>query len=240
MITYLAIRLSTGDYYWGSTSMSLKRREQFHRKQKSNDHFHNSLRKYPDDWMFLEIFYDESLERFREKEMLSLHFGKPGCLNLSNEPQGWGSGVNHARNKKPELWDHLKGDGHPRVKDPSRWVNAVGENHWTKKADRDTLRKLSSNFPPTKTGEDNHMKQSEIAKKVTKWRQGKNVDAWIKADEIKEVWVKAGQPKPSAKAWAQETGFSHVKIRAMVASFIKGWEPLEDEEWLSWRASLVP
>lgn len=220
--------------------MTLKQRERAHRKQGGNDHFHNSLRKYPDDWVFLEVFSDQTTERSKEREMLSLHFGQPGCLNLSNEPQGWGSGEFHARSQKPELWEHLKGQGHPRVKDPSRWANAVGENHWTKKADRETLRKLSSNLPPTKTGEDNHMKKPEIAKKVSKWRQGKNPEAWIEADKIRDIWLKAGQPKPSAKAWAKLTGFCPSKLRVMVASFLEGWDPLKDEEWLSWKASVVP
>ena len=220
--------------------MSLKRREQFHRKQKSNDHFHNSLRKHPDDWVFLEIFSDSTLERSKEGEMLRIHHGNSGCLNISNEPRGWGSGEQHARNKKPELWGHLKGDGHPRVKDPSKWVNAVGDNHWTRKADPEVLKRLADSLPPGRKGDDNHMRNPEIAKKVSKWRQGKNIDVWLKADTIREIWLKAGGPKPSAKAWARSTSFPSYKLRTMVTSFIEGWEPLKDEEWLSWKASLVP
>ena len=102
MITYLAIRLSNGDYYWGSTAMTLKKRERFHRKFKGNDHFHNSLKKYPNDWIFLEIFNEDTDNRETERKMLSLHHGNSGCLNISNEPQGWGTGKNHARNKNPQ------------------------------------------------------------------------------------------------------------------------------------------
>jgi hypothetical protein len=240
MITYLAIRLTNGDYYWGSTSMSLKRREQFHRSQDSNDHFHNSLRKYPEDWVFLEIFYDSYTDRTTEKKMLDLHHGNSGCLNISNEPQGWGSGANHARNKNPEYWEHLKGEGHPRVKDPSKWVNAVGDNHWTKSADIETLKALASNFPPPAWGNDNGMRKPEVAKKVSRWRQGRNVEAWLQADVIRNAWLQADQPKVTAKALAKATSFSHSKLRTMVALFLEGWDPLEDEEWLSWKASVVP
>ena len=218
----------------------LKRREQFHRRQKSNDHFHNSLRKYPNDWVFLIIFSDSTLERSKEKEMLLIHHGNPGCLNISNEPQGWGSREQHARNKKPELWEHLKGRGHPRVKDPSKWENSIGDNHWTRKADPETLKKLSCNLPLPKRGNDNHMKNPEIAKKVSKWRQGKNTNVWLKADTIRDLWLQAGEPKPTAKAWARSTSFSSYKLKTMVTSFIEGWKPLEDEEWLSWKASLLP
>lgn len=239
MITYLAIRLTNGDYYWGSTSMTLKRREQFHRKQLSNDHFHNSLRKYPEEWVFLEVFSENTEERSTERLMLKLHFGRSGCLNISNEPQGWGSGKNHARNLKPELWQHLKGEGHPRVKDPSKWANAIGDNHWTKKADPEFLKRMADRLPVMK-GEDNPMKDPEVAKKVSKWRQGTNTEAWLQADVIYEHWLSAGQPKPTAKAWVKVTSFSAYKLRTLVKSFLEGWVPSKDEEWVSWKASLVP
>lgn len=171
--------------------------------------------------------------------MLSLHFGNPGCLNLSNEPQGWGSGDSHARNKNPEYWEHLKGEGHPRVKDPSRWANAVGENHWTKKADPEKLRRLADHLPVLR-GEDSPMRDPKIAKKVTKWRQGKNSEVWLQADAIWELWLKAGRPKQTAKAWVKQTSFTHCSIKTMVASFLNGWIPMEDEEWSSWKASVVP
>ena len=237
MITYLAIRLSNGDYYWGSTSMALRKRERFHRKQSSNDHFHNSLRKYPEDWVFVEVFTEETKSRSTERLMLLLHCGRKGCLNISNEPQGWGSGENHARNLKPELWEHLKGEGHPRVKDPGKWVNAMGKNHWTKRADPHVLRELGNRLP-VMSGDSNHMKNPEVSKKVSKWRQNKSTEAWLKADFIYDCWIAAGKPKPSAKAWAKATSFPPSKLRTMVASFIEGWIPCEDEEWFSWKASL--
>jgi photosystem II P680 reaction center D1 protein len=165
MITYLALRLSNGDYYWGSTAMTLKKRERFHRKFKGNDHFHNSLKKYPDDWMFLEIFNEDTDDRETERKMLSLYYGSKGCLNLSNEPQGWGTGKNHARNKNPQYWEHLKGDNHPRNVNPEKWNNSIGDNHWTRKVDKSELKSLASNFPKM-YGKDNPMNTPEIAKKL--------------------------------------------------------------------------
>ena len=207
MITYLALRLSNGDYYWGSTAMTLKKRERFHRKFKGNDHFHNSLKKYPDDWMFLEIFNEDTDNRETERKMLSLYYGKKGCLNLSNEPQGWGTGKNHARNKNPQYWEHLKGDNHPRNVNPEKWNNSIGDNHWTRNVSKDKLICLSKNFPPTKRGTENHMTNPQIAKKVSKWRQGKNIEPWIVADEIYNIWILSEKPKPTAKAWAKKTNF---------------------------------
>jgi hypothetical protein len=239
MITYLALRLSNGDYYWGSTSMSLKKRERFHRKFKGNDHFHNSLKKYPDDWVFLEIFYEDTDNRETERKMLSFHYGNNGCLNLSNEPKGWGTGKNHARNINPQPWKHLKGDNHPRRTNPEKWDNSIGDNHWTKTADKEYLKQFGKQFPIL-SGDLNHMKNPEVAKKVSKWRQGKNIDSWIVADKIYEIWISSGKPKPTAKAWAKKTNFPHYSLRSMVASFLKGWIPYEDEEWILWKASLVP
>jgi hypothetical protein len=239
MITYLALRLSNGDYYWGSTAMTLKKRERFHRKFKGNDHFHNSLKKYPDDWVFLEIFYEETDLRETERKMLSLYYGKKGCLNLSNEPQGWGTGKNHARNKNPQYWEHLKGDNHPRKLNPEKWNNSIGDNHWTKKVDKSELVSLASNFPKM-SGDKNHMKNPEVAKKVSKWRQGKNIKPWMEADIIYSIWISSGKPGPSAKAWAKKTNFPYYSLRSMVTSFLEGWIPYEDEEWISWKASLVP
>lgn len=239
MITYLAIRLSNGDYYWGSTSMTLKKRENLHRRFKGNDHFHNSLKKYPNDWIFLEIINEDTNTRETERKMLSIHFNRKGCLNLSNEPQGWGTGKNHARNKNPQYWEHLKGDNHPRRKNPEKWNNLLGENHWTRKADISVLRKLGERFP-IMSGDDSHMKDPEIAKKVSKWRQGKNIDPWLKADVVYGIWILSNKPKPTAKAWAKKTNFPYYSLRSMVSSFLEGWIPYEDEEWISWKASLVP
>jgi predicted GIY-YIG superfamily endonuclease len=239
MITYLALRLSNGDYYWGSTSMTLNKREKSHRKFKGNDHFHNSLKKYPDDWVFLEIFNEDTEIRETEKQMLSLHYGNPGCLNLSNEPQGWGTGKNHARNKNPQYWEHLKGENHPRKINPEKWNGMLGDNHWTRNVDKSVLIKLGERLP-IMSGDSNPMKTPEVAKKVSKWRQGKNIKPWIIADEIYKIWISSGRPKPTAKAWSKNTGFPYYSLRSMVSSFLEGWIPYEDEEWISWKASLVP
>ncbi len=239
MITYLAIRLSNGDYYWGSTSMTLKKRERFHRKFKGNDHFHNSLKKYSDDWVFLEIFNEDTDTRDTERKMLSLHYGNIGCLNLSNEPQGWGTGKNHARNKNPQYWEHLKGDNHPRRVNPGKWNSLLGDNHWTKSADKEYLKQFAKHLPIL-SGDKNHMKNPEVAKKVSKWRQGKNIKSWLEADVIYNIWTSSGKPGPAAKAWAKKTNFPYYSLRSMVASFLEGWVPYKDEEWISWKASLVP
>lgn len=219
--------------------MSLKKRERFHRKFKGNDHFHNSLKKYPDDWVFLEIFSEDTEERETERKMLSLHCGTPGCLNLSNEPQGWGTGKNHARNKNPQYWEHLKGEGHPRKINPEKWNGTLGDNHWTKTADKVYLRQFAKHLP-TMSGDENHMKKPEVARKVSKWRQGKNIKSWLEADDIYNIWISSGKPGPSAKAWAKKTNFPYYSLRSMVSSFLEGWVPYEDEEWISWKASLVP
>ena len=236
MITYLALRLSNGDYYWGSTSMSLEKREKFHRKFKGNDHFHNSLKKYPDDWTFLEIFNEDTNDRETEREMLSLHHRRSGCLNISNEPQGRGTGENHARNKNPQYWEHLRGENHPRKLNPEEWNSILGNTHCTRHVDKSKLVSLGHNFPKM-SGDSNHMKNPEISKKVSKWRQGKNLEAWYAADKIYTIWISSGRPKPTAKAWVKKTNFPYYSLRSMVSSFLEGWIPHKDEEWISWKAS---
>jgi hypothetical protein len=171
--------------------------------------------------------------------MLSLHYGNTGCLNLSNEPQGWGTGKNHARNKNPQYWEHLKGEGHPRKTNPEKWNGMLGDNHWTRNVDKSKLVSLGCNFPKM-SGDKNYMKIPEVAKKVSKWRQGKNIEPWIVADEIYKIWISSNKPKPTAKAWAKKTNFPYYSLRSMVTSFLDGWIPYKDEEWTSWKASLVP
>jgi len=84
------------------------------------------------------------------------------------------------------------------------------------------------------------MKSPEVAKKVSKWRQGKNIEPWIVSDEIYDIWILSGKPKPTAKARAKKTNFPYYSLRSMVASFLEGWIPYEDEEWISWKASMMP
>jgi predicted GIY-YIG superfamily endonuclease len=108
MITYIAIRLSNGDYYWGSTN-SLEHREYRHRKSKAEDWFHRSLRKHPGDWVFTEVWNENDPKRSTEQKMLDLHHGRPGCLNHSPVAgggkipgSGWGIGENNIA-KRPEV-----------------------------------------------------------------------------------------------------------------------------------------
>jgi len=108
MTTYLAIRLTNGDYYWGSTN-SLKDREYRHRRSKGNDWFHRSLRKYPDEWVFIKIWNQDDPKRSIEQRMLDLHHGREGCLNHSPlagggkvPGSGWGYGNNNVA-RRPEV-----------------------------------------------------------------------------------------------------------------------------------------
>ena len=87
MITYLAIRITNGDYYWGST-VNLKEREYRHRLSKAEDWFHRSLRKYPEEWVFIPVWEEEDPKRSREQSLLDLHYGRKGCLNLSPRAGG--------------------------------------------------------------------------------------------------------------------------------------------------------
>lgn len=86
IITYLAIRLTTGDYYWGSTSQTLSQRERRHRNAYKDFLFTRSLKKYPDEWVFTKVW--ETTDRIKEQEMLDLHFGRLGCLNTSTSSTG--------------------------------------------------------------------------------------------------------------------------------------------------------
>ena len=91
---------------------------------------------------------------------------------------------------------------------------------------------------PIMVGDDNPMRKPEVAKKLSKWRQGKNVEAWIKADVIREIWLQENRPNPTAKAWAKKTGFPPHSLKSMVISFLEGWVPVEDQEWVAWKLSV--
>jgi hypothetical protein len=134
MVTYLALRLTTGDYYWGSTS-DLVRRERHHRKSKAEDWFHRSLRKHQDEWIFIEVWNEDDPKRTREQMLLDLHHGRPGCLNYSptagggKQPgSGWKAGSANVA-KRPEIRKKIseatKGkpkNHHPKFRKP--WANA--------------------------------------------------------------------------------------------------------------------
>jgi hypothetical protein len=134
MITYIAIRVTNGDYYWGSTT-DLNRREAHHRKSKANDWFHRSLRKHQDEWMFIEVWNEDDPKRTREQFLLDLHHGRVGCLNHSptagggKQPgSGWGLGENNiskrieVRRKISEATKGKSKNHHPKYKKP--WANA--------------------------------------------------------------------------------------------------------------------
>jgi hypothetical protein len=134
MITYLAIRLTNGDYYWGSTT-DLNRRESHHRKSKAEDWFHRSLRKHQNEWLFIEVWNEDDPKRSKEQSLLDLHHGRPGCLNLSqtagggNQPgSGWGKGEDNISKcldvrKKISVATKGKPKNHsPKYRKP--WANA--------------------------------------------------------------------------------------------------------------------
>ena len=154
MITYLALRLTTGDYYWGST-LNLKRREKHHRKSKAKDWFHRSLRKYQNEWLFIEIWNEDDPKRTREQSLLDLHHGRSGCLNCSpmagggKQPgSGWKFGEENVA-KRPEIRKKISEatKGKPknhRTKFKKPWANAqANKNIWIKAPEYlDTWNKL--------------------------------------------------------------------------------------------------
>lgn len=145
MITYLAINVSNGNYYWGST-VSLKKREKAHRKSKVIDYFHNSLRSDPESWVFVEVWDEEDPNRLREQQMLNLHHGREGCLNVSSlsgggkiPGSGWGHGEDNIA-KRPEIREKIskatRGKPHnlkPEFRKP--WANAMANKEIWAKAD---------------------------------------------------------------------------------------------------------
>ena len=143
VITYLAIRITTGDYYWGSTSQTLEQRETAHRNSKQGFRFTRSLKKYPNEWVFTEVW--KSNDRLKEQEMLDLHFGRPNCLNASPNASGGkipGNGFKFGDEnvaKRPEVREKIskntKGKPHnvkPEFRVP--WANAMSNKDIWKSA----------------------------------------------------------------------------------------------------------
>jgi hypothetical protein len=104
--------------------------------------FTRSLRKYPNEWVFTEVWKTE--DRTKEQEMLDLHFGRPGCLNASPSTFGGkipGNGFKCGEEniaKRPEVRDKIskqtKGKSHnvkPEFRAP--WANAMSNKDvWSK------------------------------------------------------------------------------------------------------------
>lgn len=194
MVTYIAIRLSNGDYYWGSTN-SLKDREYRHRSSKVDDWFHRSLRKYPLDWVFIEVWNEDDPKRSREQKMLDMHHGRPGCLNLSSvvgggkiPGSGWGYGDRNIA-KRPEVAKKIslatKGKPH-NVRQEFRkpWANAMANKEiWR---DAQTYLELWKRVGEPKYGKFAKLlgtKRGVIRKMTELFQKG-----WI--PESDEYWVK--------------------------------------------------
>ena len=146
MTTYLAIRITNGDYYWGSTT-NFKEREYRHRRSKAEDWFHRSLRKYPGEWVFIPIWEEEDPKRLREQSLLDLHYRREGCLNLSPravggiQPNGgFGKGKDNICHRADVIAKYeearKKRNGRPRNVDPKYkkpWANpGANKETWAK------------------------------------------------------------------------------------------------------------
>jgi hypothetical protein len=192
IITYLAIRLTTGDYYWGSTSQTLIERERGHRNSSKNFLFTRHLKKYPNEWVFIEVW--NTGDRTKEQEMIDLHFGRPGCLNTSTSSTGGkipGNGFKSGNNniaKLPEIREKIsnrtKGKPHnvkPEFRAP--WANAMSNKDIWKKAQEHYEKWFSLGNPgsaryATIIGTD----RTIIRKMIEKFRGG-----WIPNEDV--LWL---------------------------------------------------
>lgn len=99
--TYRAYNTKTGRWYVGSTTQGLKARKPQHLKDLSNDWFHNSLRKNPEDREWEVLSEVEGLDRSHEQEILDIWVWSEFCLNIGRLADG-GNGWDHVNSIKDE------------------------------------------------------------------------------------------------------------------------------------------
>lgn len=192
IVTYLAIRLTTGDYYWGSTSQTLEQRERRHRNSSKNFLFTRYLKKYPEEWVFVQVW--ETEDRSKEQEMLDIHFGKPGCLNTSTSSSGGkipGNGFKSGKDniaKLPEIRQKIsnktKGKPHNvRAEFRTPWHNAMSNKEVWKFAQMHYERWISLDKPGSaKYANVIGVDRTIIRKMIEKFQSG-----WIPKEDL--LWL---------------------------------------------------
>jgi group I intron endonuclease len=90
MITYIATNRRNGKFYIGST-VNFSKRKINHLTCKVKSHFHNALRKNPDDFEW-EVIEDSCDEPVLEQALLDMWCGKEQCYNQNpsaSRPPSW-------------------------------------------------------------------------------------------------------------------------------------------------------
>lgn len=131
MITYIAINLTNGKFYIGSTS-NFEKRQKSHLTSKENYPFQNALRKNPESFYWVKA-EDDLNDRSMEQYYLDYYFGSEQCYNLNPlaevppSQKGKGGPGHHLYGK---VWDpdvisrrtaHCKGETNPVY--GRRWWN---------------------------------------------------------------------------------------------------------------------
>jgi hypothetical protein len=192
VITYLAIRLTTGDYYWGSTSQTLIERERRHRNSSKNFLFTRYLKKYPNEWVFVEVWKTDN--RDKEQQMLDFHFGRPGCLNTSTSSTGGiipGNGFKSGDDniaKLPEIRKKIsektKGKPHNvKIEYRTPWYNAMANKQLWRSAQEHYEKWLSLHRPGSaRYANIIGTERTIIRKMIEKFQSG-----WIPNEDI--LWL---------------------------------------------------
>lgn len=87
MITYLGITLNNRKFYVGS-AVDFERRQKEHKCDKSNTHFHNTLRKDPDNVYWIASEDDGTDNRDEEQFYLDFYHGSEWCYNINPMASG--------------------------------------------------------------------------------------------------------------------------------------------------------
>jgi group I intron endonuclease len=88
MITYKVTNITNGMWYVGSTN-DFERRKQEHLRQNYTDHFHRSLQKNSNNFIWEIVRIDDLKTRDYEQKILDEHYGKPYCYNVNSNACGF-------------------------------------------------------------------------------------------------------------------------------------------------------
>ncbi len=232
--------------YIGLTTQSLKKRVYLHfwvAKRNPTSHFARALRKYPKDSWVIEILEEGTTDskefiKSREVHFVSLY---ETYVNGYNSTPG-GDDFTDSEFQRENQKNRVKRGTHPflggeiqRVSSKRRWDNGssnlIGLNQVRIEQGSHNLLGDSN---PMRVRKMQGVAHHNHRKPWLNTKSSKTVSVWLKADILYDWWIQNHTVHgPYAMAKHHNIGTS---LQVMYYKYFNnGWNPREDEEWMSWK-----
>lgn len=222
--------------YIGITSGTVEDRFASHvRKAKRGGHLHvhRAIRKYGDTITVTALHEDdvelcELIEwAYRSDYNTGWNHNVGGCPS--------GVGVRRSEDTRKKMSSARRGEKHHQFGKPlpEETRRKMSESHKGKVVSESSRKKLSASLRGRKFSEAHRHSISTAAKGKMPWENPTaNKEVWALAEFIYDSYLKGLSDSALANAFR----LKHNKIAAMQRKFKSGWNPLEDEAWLSFKA----